>query len=197
MSMNMDLVSRALIPLVEVLEELGIAYYIGGSVASSAYGISRPTQDADVVADVQFKHVSTLVMRLKASYYVDADMIRDAIRHRSSFNVIYLDSVFKIDIFIPKMRPFAQQERLRAQPGLIEGSPRAFYLSSPEDIILNKLEWYKIGGETSHRQWQDLLAVLKVQGESLDFAYLDRWAENLGIASLLARALAEAGLQDK
>src|SRR5690242_8472694 len=113
-------VIQSLIPLVEVLEQFEIAYYIGGSVAITAYGISRPTQDADVIADIRPHHVALLVKLLEADYYIDAGMIRDAICHRSSFNIIYLETMLKIDIFIPKSHPFAQQERSRIQLATIE-----------------------------------------------------------------------------
>ena len=86
---------QVLIPLVEVLDDLQISYYIGGSVVSNVYGELRSTFDVDVIADIQLKHVLSLVRRLKSEYYIDADMIRDAIRHKSSFNIIYLASMFK------------------------------------------------------------------------------------------------------
>lgn len=113
MSDTINDVIQVLIPLIEVLEQFEIDYYIGGSVASSAYGISRPTQDADVIADIHRHHIALLVKLLESDYYIDADMIRDAIRRRSSFNIIHLDTMLKIDIFIPKAHPFAQQERQR------------------------------------------------------------------------------------
>ena len=133
MENNTNSVINALLPLVEVLEQLEIFYYIGGSVASSAHGVSRPTQDADVVADIQLKHVQALVRLLKNDYYIDADAIRGAISHRSSFNIIHLASMFKVDIFIPKSRQFAQQERLRAQPAIIEEGIR-LSMSHPQRI---------------------------------------------------------------
>ena len=188
---------HALAPLIEVLERLGISYYVGGSLASSVHGISRPTQDADVVADIRLEHVRSLVRNLEAEYYIDADTIRDAIGYRSSFNVVFLGSMLKVDVFIPKLRSFSQQEMLRARPGIIEDGYRPFLLSSPEDISLNKLEWYRMGNEISTRQWKDILGVLSRQGTALDVAYLRHWAENLMVSDLLERAFAEAGLEAK
>ncbi len=192
---NTSEIVRVLLPLVEVFDDNQILYFVGGSVVSSVYGEPRGTLDVDVVADIRFEHVNALVRRLKVEYYIDGDMIRDAIRHNSSFNIIYLDSMFKIDVFLPKLRQYAQQERLRARKEVIAEGVRPFYLSSPEDIILNKLEWYKIGDEISTRQWNDLIGVINRQRAILDLAYLRLWAGELNIAGLLARALTQTGLE--
>ncbi len=69
-------------------------------------------------------------------------------------------------------------------------------MASPEDTVLTKLEWYRMGGEVSDRQWRDVLGVLKVQGERLDVVYLRRWATALGVADLLERALTAAEHQE-
>ncbi len=192
--MNATEILAAITPIVDAFEQLGIAYHIGGSVASSAYGFIRATIDADLVADLRLEHVRSLVEQLEADYYIDADAVRDAIRRRSSFNAIHLDTMLKVDVFIPKARPFDQEELRRVrQEVLVEGT-RPFYLASPEGTILNKLEWYKIGGEVSDRQWNDILGVLKVQATALDMAYLRRWARALQVTDLLERALVDAGL---
>lgn len=193
--MNTNELVRVLTPLVEVFDDLQISYYVGGSVVSSIYGDPRNTFDVDVVADIQLKHVNSLVKRLETSYYVDADMIRDAIRRKSSFNIIYLDLMFKVDIFLPKPRQFTQQELLHIRKEVIAEGTRPFYLSSPEDIILNKLEWYKMGAEVSTRQWNDLMGVINRQKTTLDLAYLRQWAKELDVVELLERALAQAGLK--
>jgi hypothetical protein len=193
--MNETEIVRALTELVETLEEFGIPYHIGGSVASSVYGLKRVTEDADIVADIQYEHIRPLVRRLEAEYYIHADAIRGAIRYRSSFNAIHLASMLKIDVFIPKARQFAQQEHIRSRPKVIVEGSRPFLFSSPEDIILNKLEWYRMGNEVSTRQWRDILGVLNEQRASLDIAYLQHWAANLRVGDLLARAFVEAGLK--
>ena len=113
---------------------------------------------------------------LEESYYIDADAVRDAIRRKSSFNAIHLDTMLKVDVFIPKSRLLDQEELRRVQLKTLDDSERLFYVASPEGTILNKLEWYRMGGEVSDRQWNDILGVLKVQGTDLDMAYLQRWA---------------------
>ena len=186
----------AIMSLVEALEEIGVSYHIGGSVASSIYGLPRLTIDVDIIADISQGHVQPLVLQLQADYYIDADMIRDAIKRRSSFNIIHLDTMLKVDVYIPKSRPFDQEELRRVQQEVLLEGARPFYVASPEGTVLNKLEWYKMGGEVSDRQWNDILGVLKVQGTHLDMAYLRRWASNLMVADLLEHALVDAGLKD-
>jgi hypothetical protein len=194
--MNALQVLAAISPIIETLEQLGVSYHIGGSVASSVYGILRATIDADIVADLRLEHVRPLVMQLKTDYYIDEDMIRDAIKRRSSFNVIHLDTMLKVDVFIPKSRLFDQEELRRSQQEVLLEGTRPFSVASPEGTILNKLEWYRMGGEVSDRQWNDILGVLKVQGTDLDMFYLQKWAANLNVTDLLERSLVDAGLKE-
>ena len=185
----------ALDMVIGCFEKLGIAYYIGGSVASSAYGIARATMDVDLVAKVEIHQLNHLVKALETDYYINAEMIRDAIHRRSSFNLIHLETMIKIDVFIVKDQPYDSQALTRRQPDTLdEESSRKFYLSSPEDIILNKLQWYQIGGGVSEQQWKDVLGVLKVQGDKLDLEYLRYWASRLNLSDLLNRSFDDAGI---
>ncbi len=163
-------------------------------LASLAYGIYRTTADVDVIADIHLEHVQPLVKQLEDTYYIDADMIKDAIRHRSEFNLIHLATMFKVDIFVSRQRPFDQRVRQRAQQNELKilGEDITLNLESPEDVILSKLEWYKMGGGISERQWSDVLGVLKVQGPALDRVYMRQWAGELGVLDLLERAMQEA-----
>ncbi|MFQ5742207.1 MAG: hypothetical protein ACE5HV_01325 [Acidobacteriota bacterium] len=184
----------ALEPVLDILERLGVRYQIGGSVASSAHGMARATMDVDLVADLVAEDVAPLVQALEADYFADEEMIRSALREHTSFNFIHQPTMLKIDVFLPKKRPYDQValERSRLDTLVDEPTARSVPVASPEDIVLQKLEWYRLGGEISERQWTDVLGVLRVQGESLDREYLRRWAMELGIADLLDRALSEA-----
>lgn len=188
----------ALDMVVECFEKLGIAYYIGGSVASSAYGMARATMDVDLVANIETRQVDHLVKALETDYYIDAETIRNAIHRSDSFNLIHLETMIKIDIFIVKDQPYDSKALTRRQPDTLdEGSSRKFYLSSPEDIILTKLQWYQTGGGVSQQQWKDVLGVLKVQGDKLDLEYLRYWASRLNISDLLNRSFDDAGLIER
>jgi hypothetical protein len=193
--MNTSEIIQALTPLVEVFDRFGIKYYIGGSVASSVHGKRRYTQDVDVVAALQLKHVQTLVAMLQQAYYIDADMIRDAIRNRSSFNLLHHDTGVKVDVFVQKPDPFAQQELRRAREEVLEVGSRPFFFASPEDMILAKLDWWKLGGGVSNRQWNDILEMMKEKHAALDIAYLRHSAPMLGVVDVLEKALNDAGLQ--
>lgn len=186
----------AIRPFVEVLEQLGVGYYIGGSVASSAMGIPRSTLDADIIADIRFEHIQPLVVMLENEYYIVDSMIEDAIKRRASFNIIYLKNSIKLDVFILSGGAFAASEFRRRQAIPLGESDyiRDYEVASPEDIILHKLDWYKMGGNVSERQWLDVLGIFKLNGAALDLLYMKKWAANLGITDLLEQALEDAGL---
>lgn len=181
--------------VVNVLEKLGIPCYLGGSLASSAFGIPRATLDADLVANIKSEQVASMEELLKSEFYIDTEMINNAILHKSSFNLIHFATLFKIDVFIPKDRPFSRQVFIhRIQKAVSEDASQKIFFAAPEDIILYKLEWYKAGGKVSDRQWNDVLGILKVQGAHLDMPYLNKWARELSVLALLKKALDEAGI---
>ena len=187
---------KAIQPVISMFEELSIPYYIGGSIASSIYGMDRATLDVDVIADIKMGHVSPLRKQLEEEFYIDEEVIKDAIKKLSSFNLIHLETMIKIDVFIHKPELYAEETILRRRKDTIEDSKGSleFYFSSPEDIILNKLQWYDDGGRVSERQWLDVIGVIKVQGGNLDRDYLRKWGRKLKLFDLLKKAFFECGV---
>ena len=173
-------------------EKLKIPYYVVGSLASSLHGIPRATADVDLMADIKEQHVQSLVNSLQSDFYVDEDRIRMAICDRSSFNVIHLSTMFKIDVFLSKNDDLSREEMSRREKYQVtEEKGQDLYLASAEDIILSKLQWYKEGGCVSERQWNDVKGVLRIVDKKLDFIYLRDRAKKRGLKSLLDEVLAQ------
>lgn len=189
-----DEVIAALEPVTDILDSLTVPYLICGSIASNVHGIPRFTQDVDIVAALPLAAAEGFVQSLRGTYYLSPDAIREAVRSRRSFNLIHLQSFVKIDLFVAKDDPFTRiQLERRAPQRLFEGGKSATFATA-EDTVLSKLRWYRDGGSTSDQQWKDILGVLKVQADALDRAYLERWARELDLLGLLARALDDSGL---
>lgn len=175
-----------------LLDELGVPYVIGGSMASIVHGMLRTTMDVDIVAEIRPEQIAPFVDGLQDAFYVDEHMIRQAIQRRSNFNLIHLSTMFKVDIFIPKGRPFDRQQLNRRIPERVgRDTGQQIWVLSAEDVVLAKLEWFRMGDEISERQWRDILGVLKTQQSALDFDYLRQWAQELGVADLMERAFEE------
>lgn len=178
--------------VVNVFEKLNIPYLVGGSLASAVHGVIRATVDTDIVADIHPESVGELTKLLEGEFYIDPGMILDAIEHQSSFNIIHLETMFKVDVFILKQRPFdLTQMQRRILQIISDEPPQSAYFTTAEDIILAKLEWFRSGGEVSERQWKDILGVLRVQANRLDLNYLHKWAKELAVSDLLLQALRE------
>lgn len=176
-----------------VLDDLQIDYAIGGSIASSLYGNVRFTQDADITVR-EFRSVAqSLYERLKDEFYLSEDAMAQALDSCGCFNAIHLETSFKIDMFIQGPSEFDKQLLARCkQLSLSDSEEKPFSVVSPEDVVLLKLRWYAQGDCTSDRQWDDILGVLRVQGESVDSEYLKKWSRQLGVDELLQRAIAES-----
>ncbi len=169
------------------LDALGVAWVIGGSMASSVHGEPRSTMDIDIVISLRKRDVDALVAILGADYYVDAHAAHAALKAQSSFNAVHMASAIKVDFFVAGRDPF-EAERLASRMR-IELPGGAVYVDTAEHTVLRKLEWYRRGGEVSERQWRDVQAIVRLQHEHLDVERMRKWAPRLGVADLLERVL--------
>ena len=172
------------------LDRLGILHTVGGSIASSFAGEPRATVDIDMVAAITEENAEALVSALCHDFYIDAEAVGRAIRTRTSVNLIHRATQLRVDLFVAGGTPLDMRQLARRLP-IDLGSGRRLYVHPPEDILLQKLRWYRLGGEVSDRQWRDISAIVRVQDRRLDEEYLREGASVLGVPDLLERALAE------
>jgi hypothetical protein len=186
----------ALEPVIRFFSESNIAYYIGGSVASSSYGIARATLDVDIIAQLNSTHVPSMVKTLETIYYIEESSIYEALKRESSFNIIHLETMLKIDVFIVKKSEYDQLSLGRRVADTLdeEHSNDTYFIASCEDTIINKLLWYTTGEKVSERQWLDILGMIKVQQQNLDLPYLTLWTKKLKVHALFIEALEESGV---
>ena len=178
----------ALGPVVEALAKLGVAYYVGGSVASSYHGATRSTMDVDLVSELCDELVDDFLILIDDRFYVSETAVRDAVRRNSCFNLIHLPTSFKVDVFISRRRPFDVESMDRAiEANLGENRQIKVAMATAEDSIISKLEWYRLTDETSERQWDDVSRLVKLLGERADYQYLERAADTIGVSDLLTR----------
>ena len=179
--------------ITQALENAGIAYMLTGSFASAHYGVPRSTQDIDLVIEATAAQLRTFVQSLPADeYYADFDAALEAQRKESLFNVIDLVTGWKIDLIIRKSRSFSREEFGRRRVVDLQGL--GLFVATAEDVILAKLEWAKLGN--SDRQIEDVAAILRLQSETLDRRYLERWIAELGLNEQWSIARRAAGLPE-
>jgi hypothetical protein len=166
--------------LIDKLSASNIPFMLVGSVAASYHGHPRSTFDIDLVVEAGEEALCCFARSLGEGYYVDEDSIREAFRNRSAFNIIDEATGFKADLIVRKERPFSQTEFGRRVS--VHVMDRAVELATPEDVILSKLEWSKIGA--SERQFADALQVARSQGQNLDLPYIEKWSKELSVADL-------------
>jgi len=190
----MEDVLRIALYVEDVLERLGVRHVVGGSLASSLHGIPRATQDIDFVVDLDPTHVEEIVGELTSLFYVDPAAVSEAVRDRTRFNAIHLETMFKVDVYVPSMDQVAESQLTRGEAFVVDvETGQALMVASAEDTVLQKLRWYRLGDEVSERQWRDALGILQVQGTRLDRDYLNRTAALLGVTDLLERAVQIGG----
>ncbi|MBW4509794.1 MAG: hypothetical protein KME64_25255 [Scytonematopsis contorta HA4267-MV1] len=177
----------------QILTSINILYYVSGGVASSIHGEARSTRDLDLVIQVQVEQVDLLVTTLEAAgYYCPLGSVENLkLGRERTLSITHMETIANADLIVMDGSPFAVSQMTRRTLAEVEGIS-LFWVASPEDMILQKLMWGR--GSQSQKQWRDVLGIVKLQAETLDYGYLIEWAENLNLVDAFSQVLTEAGV---
>jgi hypothetical protein len=180
---------EVLLQVVGRLNKLDIPYMLSGALATSFYGRIRSTHDIDLVVEIVQQHAERIFEAFNDDYYTSRDMIEEAIRHRSMFNLIHNETTTKVNLWMLEDSAFDRERFSRRSEEDLEGMPVS--ISTPEDLIIIKLDWFKRSGVLKH--YEDALGIVLVQQNSLDIEYIRRWCERQSTIGLFNRLHDEAG----
>lgn len=172
-----------LIEVCKKLKQANIPYMITGSFALSLYSIPRMTRDVDIVIKMSKSDVKLMLSLFSGCFYIDEQMINEAISHKTMFNIIELESMIKVDFIVKKDSEFREEEFRRK--GVINLKDEEIFIVSPEDLVLSKLEWAK--ESLSEIQINDIKNLLK-NVKNIDYDYIEKWVAELGLAEMYERA---------
>lgn len=185
----------------QVLEELHAEWYLGGSLASSLHGMQQLAQDVDFVIYLDPQQLPTLLSHLKGQYLFNEDLLQGVVPQRSSFSLIHLASLMKVDIVLPSLGTFDIAMKQLVAPMVLDERYPAYPVASASEMILFKLYRYyqdahsRKDGMRDDAEWNDIMGMLKVQGEKLDFSLLERYSKALNIMDVWQVILTNAGLR--
>lgn len=181
--------------VISALRRHDVTYFITGSLASSVHGEFRATNDLDVVARLERRHLAHLMAELSGEFIADLDQAIAAVAAGTSFNLIHRGTYLKVDVF-PCLTPFDREAARRAVEIVMPGGREPLRVAAREDILLAKLRWYRLGDETSEVQRRDIESLVALNRGEFDRSYLERWAEALDVRDLLQRFLGLLGAGD-
>jgi hypothetical protein len=177
-----------------VFDDLAIPYFVTGSCASISYGEPRLTNDIDIVAEIPFSKLASVMLRFPSEeYYLSEDAMKEAVLFQRQFNIIHPSSGLKVDVIIRHASQFDDSRFSRRRKiNIGDGGVVAF--ASPEDVIIKKLEYFKDGGSEKHLR--DISGMMRLSGDVIDKGYISVWASRLGVADIWKAVLDKiAGLK--
>lgn len=171
--------------VLDALEAANVTYLIGGAVALAAWGEARTTRDLDLVIELPVESMGALSLELeRRAMLVPVDIMLDLLiedRADLPINAIHMTSGYKAEMFLFKPGDALREAGL-ARRQLVDLGPALgqVYVHSPEDLILNKLRFYRISQQTKHVR--DIASIVLYQADALDMAYIERWAKTLNLS---------------
>lgn len=179
---------KLLLKITPILDKLKIDYFITGGFAVSVWGRPRATFDIDIVVKIiepKIEPLANLLKSISKKGYIDKEIARQAVEQKGEFNFIDPDTGLKVDFWVEKddLETKAQFNRRIVK----KINNKKVYFISPEDLILNKLKWYK--QTDSARHFEDIESIFKISGKKLNKDYLSQQADRLGFLDIINKYL--------
>jgi hypothetical protein len=171
---------EVVLKVVEILNRINIPYFLTGALAVVYYGEPRTTQDIDIVVEIQDKDIITLIKNFRSDFIISEESIKVAIRDRTMFNVLHKDMNFKIDFWVLGDDEFSRERILKRSKKNILGTE--MYLPNAEDVIISKLEWFKMSNLDKH--YFDAFGVYRIQKGNLDLEYINQWCKKKSVLKI-------------
>ncbi|GCE27527.1 hypothetical protein KDA_30110 [Dictyobacter alpinus] len=188
--------------LAKTFDAFNIPWYLGGSIASSIYGMQQLAQDIDLIVDLSTQHIPLFIPSLKQHYIFDERAIQKAKDKKTSFSILHRNSFTKVDIILGDTCMFSSSRKPGIDRQTLDEQYPDIPVASPYEMILFKLYRYyqdKVScqdGMINDAEWNDIMGMLKVQAPFLDFSLLDQWIEHLGIRDTWKLVLIDTGLKE-
>jgi hypothetical protein len=165
-----------------IAQSQGLQYFITGSTATIFYGEPRYTLDIDMVLAINASQVQEFCRQFPGpDFYVSESAAHEAINRHSQFNIIHIPSGLKVDVIVPEPSLFNRTRFKRTRTLQTPTGAKATF-ASPEDVIIKKMEYYKLGGSEKHIR--DIASVVKLNPNKIDIAYITQWADELGVSEI-------------
>ena len=167
--------------VIDALEEMRIPYMLVGSLSSNFYAIPRATQDADFVVQVKPTEISSLAERLGPRFRLDRQMSFETVTATTRFILHLTDTAFTIELFLLSDDEHDRERFARRRREQI--MDRTVAIPTAEDVIVTKLRWSRAGRRT--KDVEDVRNVVAVQGDRIDWTYVNSWCDKHGTSELL------------
>jgi Nucleotidyltransferase of unknown function (DUF6036) len=168
---------------IDALHALNWDYLLVGGLAAIQHGITRTTYDVDIVLATESLNIAPLVRQLGPGFVIEEQRTFEVFTAKSMQVILLPGTALRIDCFPLGKELFDQEQFRRRRKLLLEG--REVFMPTAEDVVVQKLRW----GRT--KDAEDARFILAVQGDALDFAYIERWCDQHGTRALLDKLRSE------
>lgn len=167
--------------VIECLEELAVPYMLVGSFSSNAYGIARLTQDADFVVQLSGTSINQIAAKLAPDFQLDPQVSFETVTATTRYVLEAPAEAFKVELFLLSADPHDRARFGRRRRLEVLGAQT--YLPSPEDVVITKLRWSRLGQR--QKDLSDARNVIAVSGSALHWPYIEQWCDQHGTRKIL------------